>query len=563
MNNIIEQIISLHEKELYSSVAKLCDFFVSSLNQKTEATLRLQVAYYYADSLYHLGEHQRSQYWFEHCLQLRKGISKSKNNKIQDKLNSTPRDVDIKYKLHLCYVALKKHNAALDILQQIISRQRNAKVNMAHANLLRDSGMERSAAFYYKAVLEENPWALDAAENLLRTGASGADISSLTLEVTTENNTLSLWLKAQAQHHSGDFRNAIKTYKSLDSSGAVRDNISLLLNLAYCYVYVCEEKKAIDVLKRLSKLESENRGLDLLATLLLTSDDPEDRDYLESLIPSQKDLSLFTPEQWVVMGSFMFTIKNYERALYFGHQSMFKKKTGYVEALFLKARAFFEMGKYQEVINHCTEAIEIDCYRLDIYKCLIGAYIKMNRLREAEVVALSACHKLHYSPQSLTLQAKVLFKGGTSNLKNIKKLLDKAITLDRESSTEAVIMLADVLENEQQYEQAKQMLLKQIENYPSSQLHQLLGECYINLQEDEEAFNQFNIALKLDPSNKKAIECLNLIGPLANPLTKRDSSYSWVGESSNETPNSNCRIDRQNEPEIWRMNRNSETPGFE
>lgn len=62
-------------------------------------------------------------------------------------------DVDLKYKMHICYVKLKQNQNAICILQSIAGRYRNSKINMALGNLYRDSGLERSAITAYREVL--------------------------------------------------------------------------------------------------------------------------------------------------------------------------------------------------------------------------------------------------------------------------------------------------------------------------------------------------------------------------------------------------------------------------
>lgn len=56
--------------------------------------------------------------------------------------------------MHLCHVKLQHSDQAIDVLQSIPGKQRNAKINMALAKLYHQSGMERSAITAYKEVLK-------------------------------------------------------------------------------------------------------------------------------------------------------------------------------------------------------------------------------------------------------------------------------------------------------------------------------------------------------------------------------------------------------------------------
>lgn len=76
------------------------------------------------------------------------------------------------------------------------------------------------------------------------------EVNSLIVDVSSDISWLNLWIKAQAQVHSKDFANAIKTYKSLTGNGPLKDNCSVLVDMAYCYHYICEDYKAISILQK-------------------------------------------------------------------------------------------------------------------------------------------------------------------------------------------------------------------------------------------------------------------------------------------------------------------------
>lgn len=134
--------------------------------------IKLQITLYYGDALFHTYQYLQAENLYRQGLQMRKNyIMKSKNasNKIDNQSNIMS-DVDIKYQIHLCCMALKQKNAAGEILQMISARHRTPKVNMALGNIYKDIGMERSAITCFKEVLRECPLALEAVENLLKLG---------------------------------------------------------------------------------------------------------------------------------------------------------------------------------------------------------------------------------------------------------------------------------------------------------------------------------------------------------------------------------------------------------
>lgn len=133
--------------------------------------------------------------------------------------------------------------------------------------------------------------------------------------------------------------------------------------------------------------------------------------------------------------------------------------------------------------------------------------------------------------------------------KTVRRTLEKAVSHDKTSSTNALFMLVEFLEGEQQYDQASQLLLKHLETQkPSSRLHQLLGDCFVNLQKDDEAFDHYNLALNLDPTNQRATEGLNNIGRSLS-LSKRDSYYTCVGGETSYNSQGTNSSDHEVDPE--------------
>lgn len=93
------------------------------------------------------------------------------------------------------------------------------------------------------------------------------------------------------------------------------------------------------------------------------------------------------------------------------------------------------------------------------------------------------------------MHATVLTKDAINSSKSIKRLLEKAIAADR-MYTPAVILLAEQLEQEQQYEEAAQLLLSQATLKPSSIVFQMLGDNFARLQKEDDAFTHYSTALR-------------------------------------------------------------------
>lgn len=130
----------------------------------------------------------------------------------------------------------------------------------------------------------------------------------------------------------------------------------------------------------------------------------------------------------------------------------------------------------------------------------------------------------------------------------VKSYLEKALSIDP-SYSKAVYLLAEYLE-ESHAEDACAILKRHAESHPSSTAHQTLADYLARHQKDEDAFEHYNAALRLDPENQRAIEGLSNIGRSLSG-NKLDSSYyvSAVGDSSTFNSQAQSQSDHDQDQE--------------
>lgn len=177
------------------------------------------------------------------------------------------------------------------------------------------------------------------------------------LEATKELTWLNTWLRGHAQMHMKDYSNAVTTFKSLDAISLLKNNNQLFLNIAYCYNYTCDTRKAKQYLLRaIRTAPSQKNGRDLLASILYAANDKESINELEKLANVDIDVMHWSSEDWIVVGYLMLVHKRYDRAAYFGIQACNLNKNN-IEGFLLKAEAFRQMGKYHDAVQHCREIL--------------------------------------------------------------------------------------------------------------------------------------------------------------------------------------------------------------
>ncbi|KAF3427113.1 hypothetical protein E2986_09095 [Frieseomelitta varia] len=535
MSTLYDQIKLLYEQSLYSNVISLANL-VLSLSEHNSDLLpihgKFHIYVYYADAHFHLGKYKRAEALYKKSLQFRKCLLKSKGaTKPLEGQKDLPTDVDIKFQIHLCLIKLKNPQEALQVLQSIPGKQRTPKVNMVLAKMFQEQGMERSAITTYKEVLRECPLALEAAEGLLSLGVKGIEVNSLIVGCASNLSNLdwlNTWIKAHAHIHNREYTPAISTLRSLDNVTLLRDNFNLLTTMGECYYYAGDDKNALLCLRRARIIEPDIiKGVDIYAAVLHKTHSIKE---LERLIPIITTSNECSGEIYVAMAYSLYATRKFGRANSFTALAL-NLNPNDIEATILRGNIFVEQKKYQDALFFFRHAVQLKPYRYEPHKGLVDCLVGMHRLREAINIASGSCKQLGHTTRVLTLYASVLMKDPVS-VGKAKNLLEKALYQD-EAYLPAVYLLAEIYEQEMNLEAAIALLEKQVEIQTACKLHQMLGDLWARVHNEEKALDHYAIAINLDPNNRRALEGMHR---LDNSSNKLDSAYYMtVGEEQTDT----------------------------
>ncbi|XP_015592871.1 anaphase-promoting complex subunit 7 [Cephus cinctus] len=536
MTSLYDQVKLLYDQELYTNVIALANLILSLSDHNSEllpAHAKLLTYVHCADSHFHLGKYRKAESLYKKSLQFRKCLLKSKGatKPPQEGQKDLLSDIDIKYQIHLCLVKLKNPEEALQILQGIPGKQRTPKVNMALARMFQEQGMERSAITSYKEVLRECPLALEAMEGLLSLGVKGIEVNSLIVGCTSNLSGLdwlNSWIKAHAHIHNREYNHAVTTLRSLDNVNFLRDNVTLLVTIGECYYYAGDDKNASLCLRRARIIEPDLvKGLDIYAGVLYKTHHTKELEKLISIITATGE---YTAETYVAMAYALFAARKLSRANTFTAQAMILSPNN-IEAIILRGNIMIEQKKYQEALYYFRQAMQLKSHRYEPHKGLVDCFVGMHRLREALNIASGACKQLGHTPRVLTLYASVLMKDPVS-VGKAKNLLEKALTQD-ETYLPAVYFLSEIYEQEMNLEAAIALLERQAEIQPTSKLHQMLGDLWARVHNEDKALDHYANSLKLDPGNGRALEGMHRLDSTSSKL---DSTYYMtVGEEHADT----------------------------
>ncbi|CAK9830696.1 Anaphase-promoting complex subunit 7 [Anthophora retusa] len=458
MSTLYDQIKLLYEQSLYSNVISLANL-VLSLSEHNSDLLpihgKFHIYVYYADAHFYLGKYKRAEALYKKSLQFRKCLLKSKG-------------------------ATKPLEEALQVLQSIPGKQRTPKVNMALAKMFQEQGMERSAITTYKEVLRECPLALEAAEGLLSLGVKGIEVNSLIVSCASSLSNLdwlNTWIKAHAHIHNREYTHAVSTLRSLDNVNLLRDNFNLLTTMGECYYYAGDDKNALLCLRRARIIEPDvMKGVDVYAAVLYKTHHTKE---LERLIPIITASNECTGEIYVAMAYSLYAARKLGRANTLTAQAL-NINPNDIEATILRGNILIEQKKYQDALFFFRHAVQLKPYRYEPHKGLVDCLVGMHRLREALNIASGSCKQLGHTARVLTLYASVLMKDPVS--------------------------VAEIYEQEMNLEAAIALLERQVEIQPTCKLHQMLGDLWARVHNEEKALDHYAIALNLDPSNRRALE---------------------------------------------------------
>lgn len=516
---LVDSLQQLFSSGLYSNVVELANLAncnKESFLETLEAGKVCQVQVIIGDSLLELKEWKRAELIYRQVLQGKKHLKVQNIRSIKqqvptlninDSLSTASTDntseVEIRHKLHLCYLGMGQANQARSVLESISAKSRPAKVHMALAKLYHSANMERPAIASYREVVRECPLALEANRGLLQLGVKPREIQELILESESELGAdwLLDWLSGLSKLHTRDYEGAVRDLVTVEPSLPASPGLAVDIGLAHHWAG--EQELAVRSLSRVASLNPMTmRGMDALAALYAETGRLRE---LENLSTRLMGICEDQPQPWVAMGYFCHHTKKSPKAVYFAHKACLLDPRN-IEALLLKGRVLHDLKKLPDAMNHFREALGFAPHRFEAHKGLVDCYLGLSRQREAVTIATGACKHLSNSPRALTLYASVLLKEPLSCAR-AKSLLEKAAVTGH---LPAVYKLVELLDREGATQRAIDLLQQQLQHTSTATLHQKLADMFLRAGcgAEDKAVEHYSKALALDPKNEAAIQGL-------------------------------------------------------
>lgn len=254
-------------------------------------------------------------------------------------------EVEIRYKLALCYKALKQIPEAIATLQIISMKNRPSKINMLLYKLMQLGGQhDKTAIVPLKALLKECPLNLEAIAGLLKIGVKPIEIHSWIGDglPTPLKEYLNHFIDGHSKIQNCQFLAAVDSLKVIESN-----NEMVLMLIGQCYHYIGNSEAAATYLSRAYQIN--NFLSDGLMTLAAVYGNLNRLDDLEKLTLPNVGSTENTPEYWFILAQYLYSLGKYEKALFFS-QNALNLKPNHTETEILKVKIFVQMKKYKEVL---------------------------------------------------------------------------------------------------------------------------------------------------------------------------------------------------------------------
>ncbi|RNA21357.1 anaphase-promoting complex subunit 7-like [Brachionus plicatilis] len=525
---LLDHLKSLYENGLYEDVKLLADLliattesspvtsqpFFSSANTSTAFSSsssqssafsgipfqcdpkdKYTILFLYANAVFNLREYKTAEALFNKALQINRSNLKSKPKTLTSLDSET--DIQIKFNLHLCLFYDKKYQDAYLILDSIPSKQRTVKILMAMGKLCQILMNNKEAITIYKEVLKISKFSIVAIEALLNLGLKMDDLPKMPSNISTD--WLNIYLKGKSNLISRDYKEAIKSFKTLDSNLTHR-SAEVLCSLANSQYLNGEYSNAISSFEKLHKLEPTwISKMDIYAFLLFSDKSEFDKlSTLERLANDMHQVSVNIPETWTIIGYYSLKKKSQkakcfaENALLIDHENC--------QALLLRAIALGKLKAISESAVTYREATRINIYFYEAYKGLVETLLNLNHTKDAIQIAANAVKLLGSNHRTLALYGEALSRDSLTQEKS-KTYLYKAIKGDPENQ-EAVICLVRVCMTLQQFTEALEVLGKYIRHNPSNpRLMHIYSELMKKCGKSDEAIIYMNKASGMDTAN--------------------------------------------------------------
>lgn len=473
-------------------------------NKLLTPTEYYQTLAYLAHAYYLDGDYELAEGIFRQALAARRLLER---NDLPGNLPAICDENELKFKTAQCLAQLHHTQEAVAIIESIPTKQRLSKVQYLYAQLQKDR-TSNAAIVALKEVLKEHQLALDVAEQLLDLGVHGLEVNSLVVDAThmPQSTWLVNWIEAHSFLSAFNYKAAVNAFKQMMNESPIQNHHRMLVQIGKCYFYDGSYDLATRYLERAHAESPQmcDEGLILLANLYCRENRLAD---LERLTAATANVNEYRHEHWFILALCRYYADRFERVDYFLDKARGKSTFLDIEVSLLKATVNISFQKYDQALMELRGIMKVAEHRFGLYQKFVEIYMKRGKTKDAEFYANMARQALGKTPRTLMLLAKTQ-DTNPAVYPQYKALLLRIHKMD-ENYLPAIDTLVDLLVKESDYLEAGRILRQQLAVQPNTRMATRMGDICTVLGEHSNALSFYNMAVRLDPSNQKAINALN------------------------------------------------------
>ncbi|KAI8825860.1 uncharacterized protein EV422DRAFT_143875 [Fimicolochytrium jonesii] len=492
---VLETAQNLISNGLASSAELLLNSFLSLSPSKTHNDeghlVQAQASVLLADSLVEGGEYPRALKLYETGY---RALCNSRN------FSDAHRQFvyGVKEKQAYCHARTGQLLDAIDEMEKVPVAYLTVKACKTLASWYEETLRFDQARQTYLNLLRKEPLALEAMMGALRHGHMLEDLAQC-LPPSPCGDWLNRYMLCYVAIRSHQYEEALLELGRLQNEAPM--NVDVMLAMADCLFKSGETMKAHYQYKQIMKRDHDVvKQMDRYALILKQRGD---REQLKKHARTMSRKNPTRPESWLAMACCSEMQGDMDTALSFVDRALECNRT-YAEAWLMKASLLTAAGKFDEALPAYKRAQAYD-ETITSFEGQVECHLQQASPIEAHLAARDAAVRMPRHPKARILVGGVLkAKGDPESKKRAKKMFEEAYRLNP-LCTEAVLALVTTLEEEENWERAIEMLKEHSGHIQMATLHHRLAEIYVTRKNFDEAMDQYNIALRIDPQFEPAL----------------------------------------------------------
>lgn len=435
----------------------------------------------------------------------------------------------IKFRIALCYAALKQDDDAIQVLDQVKPAEDLPGAALALlANLKHKKRVHDRGLLLYRAAIRKEPFAL---ESILKLVDMEVPLEDILQDVGSEQQH-ETWIKAHCAAAQHNTTQALDLFSQLNNSSS---SSHVLTNMAKLELQRGNREHAMDLFTRARQIDPLNLdSADIYASLLRGFGDSKRLVQLTHELLSMGAAAAARPEPWIASALLAEMGDDREKALKYSVKAL-ECDPIHLPALHFRSALLLALNRPLESLSSCSIAFTLK-RDFNGSKGLVDAYLALHRPLDAIAIAQEAVSLMQHDVRVYVLLAKALFSPASHDRLDLAcATLAHALALDQDYLP-ATMLLADVRAAQfklgactaQQVVHTAKLMKRALHVKPGVNavnnrdvLHCKIGMLFVLVDDHISALEHFNDALSWNPHCAEALETMESLELLTKPAAPR------------------------------------------